>query len=527
MNVRELILDMLLQMEAEGAYSNLLIRDVLDKYDYLEAKDKAFVKRAAEGTVERRIQIDYVLDHFSKVPVKKMKPLIRCLMRMSVYQILFMDSIPDAAACNEAVKLAAKRKFGQLKGFVNGVLRNISRNKEGIGGIYPDREKEPLKYLSVFYSMPEFLVSMWLEDYGMERTEKMLRAMLEVHPVTIRVRQDVKAGRDGTGRGENGIKDGDETEVKAGDGKENEVKGENEKKDEAKAGDGKEEVKGEDGKENEICRMRESRAGRGQGDGRQGRMDTLLGRIREAGIKAEPHPYLDYAFCLTRLEGVRNIPGFAEGLFTVQDVSSMLAVECAGIREGDFVLDVCAAPGGKGTHAAERLNGTGKVLCRDISEEKAALIRENVRRLGLTNIEIQVYDGRVYDESLGGEADVVLADLPCSGLGILGKKRDIKYHITPEGLQELPRLQKELLDTVWRYVKPQGTLVYTTCTIRREENEEIARWFLENYPFVPEDISVFLEKVPGKKTAGDGRLQLLPGVHETDGFFIAKFRRKG
>ncbi len=453
MNVRELVLDMLLQMEAEGTYSNLLIRDVLDKYDYLEGKEKAFVKRVTEGTVERRIQIDYVLDAYSKVPVRRMKPLIRCLMRMSVYQLLFMDGVPDAAVCNEAVKLASKRKFGQLKGFVNGVLRNIARNKEQIGKIYPDRGKEPLKYLSVVYSMPEFLVSMWLKEYGAERTERMLRAMLAVHPVTIRVKQEVM-------------------------------------------------------------------------EGKHGGAARLLERLRESGIGVEPHPYLEYAYCLTHLEGMRKAPGFEEGLFTVQDVSSMLAVECAGIREGDFVLDVCAAPGGKGTHAAELLKGTGKVLCRDVSEEKAALIRENVRRLGLANVETEVFDGTVYDSSLFGKADVVLADLPCSGLGILGKKRDIKYNITLEGLKQLPELQKKLLDAVWRYVKPQGALIYTTCTIHREENEEIVRWFLENYPFELEDIHRFLGRVPDTGTAGSGCLQLLPGVHETDGFFIARFVRR-
>lgn len=453
MNVRELVLDMLLQMEAEGTYSNLLIRDVLDKYDYLDGKEKAFVKRVTEGTVERRIQLDYVLDAYSRVPVRKMKPFIRCLMRMSVYQLLFMDGVPDAAVCNEAVKLASKRKFGQLKGFVNGVLRTIARNKEKIGEIYPDREKEPLRYLSVVYSMPEFLVSAWLDEYGAERTKRMLEAMLAVHPVTIRVRQEVR-------------------------------------------------------------------------EGKYGGTEKLLERIREAGIGAKPHPYLDYAYTLTHLEGVKKVPGFEEGLFTVQDVSSMLAVECAGIREGDFVLDVCAAPGGKGTHAAELLKGTGKVLCRDVSEEKAALITENVKRLGLANVETEVFDGTVYDAALLEQADVVLADLPCSGLGILGKKRDIKYNVTLEGLQELPKLQKKLLDAVWRYVKPQGTLLYTTCTIRREENEEIVQWFLENYPFEPEDIRKFLGKVPESGTAGNGCLQLLPGVHETDGFFIAKFVRR-
>ena len=458
-NTRELAVDMLLRMETEGTYSNLLVRDVLDKHDYLEAKEKAFVKRVTEGTVERRIQLDYVLDAYSKVPSGKMKPFIRCLLRMSVYQLLFMDGIPDAAVCNEAVKLAAKRKFGQLKGFVNGVLRGIARNREQIAGIYPDKGKEPIRYLSVLYSMPEFLVSMWLGQYGMERTEGMLRAMLEVHPVTVRVKQELRE------RG---------------------------------------------------CRA----------EGGTGGMDALLTRIREAGMEAVPHPYLDYACCLTRLEGVRHVPGFLEGLFTVQDVSSMLAVECAGIREGDFVLDVCAAPGGKATHAAELAGKTGKVLCRDISEEKTALIRENAARLGLANMEIQAHDARVYDEALQEKADVVLADLPCSGLGILGKKRDIKYNVSLEALGELPILQRDLLSTVWRYVKPQGILLYTTCTVHREENEETVRWFLEHYPFEAEDISGYLEGVPEKETAKEGYIQLLPGVHDSDGFFIAKFRRK-
>ncbi len=460
MNVRELILDMLLQMEAAGTYSNLLIRDVLDKHDYMEGKEKAFLKRVTEGTVERGIQLDYVLNHYSKVSVKKMKPLIRCLLRMSVYQLLFMDGIPDAAVCNEAVKLAGKHKFGQLKGFVNGVLRNIAREKGRLEKIYPDREKEPLAYLSVAYSMPDYLVSMWLGEYGPERTERMLQAMLSVHPVTVRLRQD-------TG----------EAEPESG---------------------------GPAGTEKAM----------------------LLQRIREAGVEVQPHPYLNYAYSLTHLEGMRHVPGFEEGLFTVQDVSSMLAVECAGIRQGDFVLDICAAPGGKGTHAAERLRGTGRVLCRDVSAEKAALIRENAERLGLKNLETEVFDGRAYDRSLQEKADVVLADLPCSGLGILGKKRDIKYHVTPERLRELPGLQKELLEAAWRYVKPNGTLIYTTCTIHRAENEEICRWFLENHPFEAESIDGFLEKVPEKATAKDGYLQLLPGIHETDGFFIARFVRR-
>lgn len=457
MNIRELVLDMLLEMERERVYSNLLIRRVLDKYDDLPGKDKAFIKRVTEGTLERRIQIDYIMDQFSKTPSGKMKPLIRNLLRMSVYQILFMDAVPDSAACNEAVKLAAKRKFQSLKGFVNGVLRNIAREKDmilsagGKEGFYPDREKEPLAYLSVFYSMPEYFIVMWLEEYGMERTEKMLQAMLEVRPVTIRIR--------------------------------------------------------------ELLTEKEKEA--------------LLRDMGEAGIGAEQHPYLPYAYMLEHAEGVRNIPGFDEGLFAVQDVSSMISVECAGIEKGSFVVDVCAAPGGKSAHGAEKTGEKGRVLARDISEEKVDMIRENAERLRLENIEAEVFDATEYDAELDGKADVVLADVPCSGLGILGRKRDIKYHMTRETLAELPGIQRKILEKAQRYVKPGGILVYSTCTIRREENEENVRWFLEKFPFQGEDISRNVAHIPQTGTAADGYLQLLPGIHNADGFFIAVFRRKG
>ena len=441
MNIRELVLDMLLEMERERVYSNILIRRVLDKYDDLPGKDKAFIKRVTEGTLERRIQIDYIMDQFSKTPSGKMKPLIRNLLRMSVYQILFMDAVPDSAACNEAVKLAAKRKFQSLKGFVNGVLRNIAREKDmilsagGKEGFYPDKEKEPLAYLSVFYSMPEYFIVMWLEEYGMEQTEKMLQAMLEVRPVTIRIRESLT-----------------EKEKKA-----------------------------------------------------------LLRDMEEAGIGA----------------GVRNIPGFDEGLFAVQDVSSMISVECAGIEKGSFVVDVCAAPGGKSAHGAEKTGEKGRVLARDISEEKVDMIRENAERLRLENIEAEVFDATEYDAELDGKADVVLADVPCSGLGILGRKRDIKYHMTRETLAELPGIQRKILEKAQQYVKSGGILVYSTCTIRREENEENVRWFLEKFSFQGEDISRNVAHIPQAGTAADGYLQLLPGIHSTDGFFIAVFRRKG
>ena len=190
MNSREIILDILLEISGQNEYSNILITAVLNKYDYLEPREKAFIKHVAEGTLERRIQIDYVLDRYSKVPVRKMKPLIRELLRMSVYQILFMENVPDAAVCNEAVKLAKKRRFQTLQGYVNGVLRTIVREKDKIP--YPERDKDIVRYFSVCYSMPEWLVRHFQKAYGDEKTEKILQGFLERQPVCVRIDENLE-----------------------------------------------------------------------------------------------------------------------------------------------------------------------------------------------------------------------------------------------------------------------------------------------------------------------------------------------
>lgn len=446
-NTRELAVEMLLEIVEKGSYSHLIVRDVLNKYNYMDGRDKAFLKRVTEGTLERKIQIDYVLDQFSKVPVSKMKPFIRNLLRMSVYQMMFMDSVPDSAACNEAVKLAGKRGFRPLQGFVNGVLRNISRRKQEI--VWPNKEKDPVSYLSVVYSMPEWLTEKFIKERGMRQTEEMLQSFLDIRPVTVRLKESL-----------------DEKEK------------------------------------------------------------TLLIKEMESGNAVmKAHPYLDYAYSIENAEGMENLPGFSEGLFTVQDVSSMLVCECAGIREKDYVIDVCASPGGKALHAAEKLKNTGLVSARDLTGSKADLIQDNCNRLKARNIEVLVQDAKDLCSKDIEKADVVLADLPCSGLGIIGKKADIKYHASPDSLIQLQSLQRKILSVVWQYVKPGGTLIYSTCTINPGENEENVRWFLENFPFRTESFSYALpEELAGEEK--DGMLQLLPGKHKTDGFFIAKFRRE-
>ena len=220
-----------------------------------------------------------------------------------------------------------------------------------------------------------------------------------------------------------------------------------------------------------------------------------------------------------------RVTAFAEGKITVQDPSSSLAARMASIKPGDFVLDVCSAPGGKAMHAADLLRGTGMVEARDVSERKTDLIEENIMRCGFPNIRTMVWDATFLDPSMIGQADVVLADLPCSGLGIIGKKPDIKERMTKDEIVKLAGLQRDILSVVSQYVKTGGTLVYSTCTITKEENAENADWIEKNLPFEKKEIRDLLPEAL-KASCEENRIQLLPGVHPCDGFFISAFRRK-
>lgn len=431
---RELVLGILLEVTEKGEYSHLVLRSVLEKYQYLEKKERAFITRLAEGTLERMIELDYILDQFSKVKVKKMKPVIRNIMRMAVYQIKYMDAVPDSAACNEAVKLAVKKGFVNLKGFVNGVLRSIVRGLDALS--YP-KETDTVDYLSVTYSMPEWIVKKWLKTYDCATVEKMLQGFLEEKPTTIRI---------------------------------NPTKMEKEE---------------------------------------------LIASLTQAGVEVEQHEYLPYALQISGYDYLADLESFREGAFSVQDISSMMVAQIASPQEADFVIDVCAAPGGKALQMAEMLHGTGHVIARDLTDYKVGLMRENMMRLGLDNISAQVWDATVLDESMVGKADIVIADLPCSGLGVIGKKTDIKYKMTEDTQKELVQLQRRILAVVQNYVKSGGKLIYSTCTINEDENEGNVRWFLKEHT-----------EFRGEQIGGRDCLQLLPGTHKSDGFFIAAFRKE-
>ena len=395
-NTRELILEILLEIEEEGRHSHIAIRNALSKYQFLPRQERAFITRVCEGTLEYRILIDYIIDSYSKVTVDKMKPAIREILRSGVYQIKFMDSVPDSAVCNEAVKLAQRKGFYNLKPFVNGVLRTIAREYKNLE--FPSREQDLVRFLSVKYSMPENLVNRWLEAYGEEKTEMILAEFLKEKPVTVR------------------------------------------------------------------CRIHKYP------------QEEIYRSLTEQGVKVTPAPYLPYAYEISDYNHILALDAFIQGKIQVQDVSSMLVAEVADPKKGDYIIDMCAAT--------------------------------------------------VFDVDSELKADIVLADVPCSGYGVIGKKPEIKYRVTPQKQEEIVILQRTILDRAAEYVKPGGVLVFSTCTIAKEENEENMIWFMNHHPFKLESLDSFLPQELHSETTALGYLQLLPGVHKTDGFFIAKFRRK-
>ena len=451
-NIRAVVLDILTEIEKEGEFSHITINNALLKYQYLDRTQRAFINRLSLGTIECRIEMDYILNQYSKTPVNKMKPLIRRIMRMAVYQIIYMENVPDSAACNEAVKLAAKRGFTGLQGFVNGVLRNISRNKDNI--TYPDKAKETKKYLSVKYSMPEWIIELWNTNMSYEEIEDILAGMKKDKKTYIRC---------------NTLK---------------------------------------------------------------GSTDYIKKILEEEGVTVTEVSGLSYAYEISGYDYLTALKSFNEGLYQIQDISSMMAGEYVKPSTDSFIVDVCAAPGGKSINAAlklaeaaydnkdipesgiskEVLKGiTGRGIARDVSDYKASLIDDNVARLGIPYIDVEVHNALEFDEELEGKADIVIADLPCSGLGIMGRKPDIRYNITKEKIDDIISLQRDILKVVSRYVKTGGTLVYSTCTINRAENEDNADWICNTLGFSKD---------------GEYRQMLPSAKADNDGFFVAGLIKK-
>ena len=448
-NEREVVLDMLLYLR-EGKLSHTILKDTLDSYLYLDKSSRGFITRLYEGTIEKRLYLDYIIDGYSKTPVKKMKPVIMLLLEISVYQLFFMDRVPDSAAINEAVKLAKKRGFTGLSGFVNGVLRNIARNKENIA--LPDKNKDLIKYLEIKYSTPRTVVEYLIKDYGNHEAEEILEAFEEKRPLVARATKN---------------------------------------------------------------------------------REELIKKLEAEGARVSTDTIFPESLKILELDSLSYLESFEEGDFAIQDESSQFIGKIVGLPKGARVLDLCAAPGGKSLLFAE-MEEVDEIISCDISESKTELIEDNIRRIGTDKIRTIVNDASLYNPDFVDGFDLVICDLPCSGLGVMGRKRDIKYNVTEDKIRELAKLQKKILENAVRYVKKGGRLIYSTCTMTKAENEENFTFISEFKGFSAVDFSDKIRGYVDRYKDGErlvneakkGFIRLFPGELGTDGFFISEFMRE-
>jgi 16S rRNA (cytosine967-C5)-methyltransferase len=442
-NVRETALELLETIEKNQSYSNLILHHAIER-NKVPARDIGLLTELVYGTLQRKMTLDFFLKPFIKEG-KKLDKWVPHLLRLTLYQIVFLDKIPERAAIFEAVEIAKKRGHKGVASLINGVLRSIQR--EGLPSL--TEIDDPIERLSIETSHPTWLVKRWVEQFGFEKTKEMCKLNLTAPTQTARVNISL------------------------------------------------------------ISR------------------DDCLVKLREEGYLVEPSAIIQESIhCLKGNLASSN--AFKEGLLTIQDESSMLVAHALGINENNKILDACAAPGGKSTHIAEKLKGTGTVYSMDLHEHKVRLIKENASRLQLNNINAQALDSRKIDEQFQNETfDRILLDAPCSGLGVMRRKPDMKYTKMEADLNRLQTIQLDLLKAVSPLLKKNGILVYSTCTVDQEENEAVIRKFLEqNKDFegdldwkvrMPEAIQPLIQSYD---------LQILPQDFGSDGFYIACLRKK-
>ena len=412
-NARKTAVKVLVKIEKEGTYSNLGVAEAL-KNSELNLQDKSLATAIIYGVLDRKITLDYILAKFLKTPINKTEPFTLMVLRSALYQIKYMDKIPESAAVNEAVKIMKSSKFSRNAGFVNGVLRSVLRTDVEIP------KGDSAEDLSVRYSCPLWIVESFLKDYGLADTKALLEESLKPAPTVLRI-NTVKA---------------DISEIE---------------------------------KEYEI---------------------------KENSIE------------LTKGIDISNSELYKKGLVYAQDYASQRAVEILSPKSGDRVLDVCSAPGGKAFTMANLMGNKGEIIACDLYPHRVELIERTAKRLGLDIIKTAVADATRYNPKLG-EFDCVLCDVPCSGLGVIRRKPEIKYNALP-CLEELKNIQLSILRNAVKYLKKGGKLLYSTCTLRREENEKLVISFQKEY----NDLCKVYEHT------------FMPHKDGTDGFYCALFEKR-
>lgn len=437
MGARETALNVLIACRKEGAWSNGVLKEYLQR-DRLDGRDAALATRLCYGVMQNKLKLDFYLKQLLSGKLKDLHPVLHDILHLGLYQLYEMDKIPESAAVNESVALAKKYcpKQRFAPGLVNGVLRSALREKENL--------KQPASWVDK-YSHPQKLIDL-LDGYvGHSRMEVMLRANNSAPDMVVQVNT-----------------------------------------------------------------LRTT-------------TPVLRELLEQAGVMVQPHPWMPDCLVLTHVGNLEQLSAFTEGLFYVQDAAAKLSVLCAQLPVGENIqiLDCCSAPGGKSFAAAIAMEGKGTIHACDIHEHKTLLIQNGAKRLGFDHIHVYQQDASQCRGEWLGQMDAVIADVPCSGYGIIRKKPDIRYK-DPAAMAELPALQKKILQTQADYVRPGGTLLYSTCTLVRQENEEVVEAFLKENP------NFVLEPLPLPGVFGEnksGMLTLIPGQYDTDGFFICRMRR--
>ncbi len=429
---RSFVIKLLCKMESSASYSNLLLDNALSR-SQLSEQDKRFASALFYGTLERSYTLDAVIAAHLRSPKDKLSNEVRNILRTGLYQLLYMDSVPDSAAVDESVKLAKRLRNPALAGFVNGVLRSFIREDKQL-----PKGQSKAQQLSIEYSCPQWLTEKWLREYGEQTALAMLSSSLGQAPTTVKVN---------------------------------------------------------------TLKMP---------------IEDIISLLAADGFKVKAAEPVKDALYVSG-GSIEQSRAYKAGLVHVQDISCMLCCMALDPAEGQTVLDICSAPGGKAFTAAEMMNNKGRLLAFDLHENRVRLIKSGAERLGLSIIEAMPNDGKCFNEKLP-MADRVLCDVPCSGLGVIRRKPEIKYK-SPEEFERLPQIQYEILSVSSGYVKAGGRLVYSTCTLSRAENDEVAERFLsEHQDFVPAELP--------KELSSSCKVTITPDRFNSDGFFIAAFTRK-
>jgi 16S rRNA (cytosine967-C5)-methyltransferase len=415
----------LVRMEKDSAYSNIELNVQIKRHN---PDSPGFVRELVYGVLENKLYLDYLLEQLITRGTKGLKPPVITILRMGLYQLIFMDSVPEYAAVDESVKLARRMCFGQV-GLINAVLRNYLRKKDKLKE--PDDETDPVKRLKYQYSYDPWIVDLWNQQYGHERAAEIMESCNQKPPMFIRVNH-LKIST-----------------------------------------------------------------------------STLAEKLKERGLEVQEYDKSERVL-IVKGRDVIELPEYEEGLFSVQDAASVLAMEALAPKKDDVIVDVCAAPGGKSLACAEMMGNVGRIIAFDLYDNKLKHLRKDAERLDATIVETAVFDAMKVNKDLVGIADRVICDVPCTGLGVIRRKPEIKFKVVSNSGRDLAKKQLAILEASANYLKGGGFLMYSTCTINSIENKDVIGKFLKKH----QNFDLIRSR------------QLLPTSDGTDGFYYCKMKKK-